>query len=169
VVSWPAKKYTVVGSNSCGSYTTSVTIGVKAIAPTSAHWSGGAEVVDTVNNATTQTPSVEGDPITSWTVTPRLPAGLHLNTDHTYIGCFHDNGARDMKHYTGSGFDQKTCAKACKGYTYFALQYGGQCFCDNTYSTPPAHTRRLRWIGATVTTPATVVRGRTLCTRTRVV
>jgi hypothetical protein len=34
------------------------------------------------------------------------------------------------------GYDKHSCQKACPQYKYFALQNGGWCTCDNTYSTP---------------------------------
>jgi hypothetical protein len=76
-ISWPPITYSVVGANSCGSSATTMSLGVKAIPPTTSHWSGGADETLTVNNVTrVQIPTVNGDPITSWTVVPALPAGL---------------------------------------------------------------------------------------------
>ena len=34
------------------------------------------------------------------------------------------------------GYDKHSCQIACPQYKYFALQNGGTCRCDNTYSTP---------------------------------
>jgi len=53
----------------------------------------------------------------------------------SYIGCFGDNGDRDLKHGPKNyGFSPRTCHDACGGYKYFALQNGGWCNCDNSYS-----------------------------------
>merc|ERR1712110_568846 len=53
-----------------------------------------------------------------------------------YIGCYRDTEDRDLKF--GPFYDHvPSCARACSGYSYFSLQYNGQCFCDNSYSTPP--------------------------------
>ena len=69
-----------------------------------------------------------------------------------YIGCYHDCcHGRDlsMVHCAG-GLEPagsrrecgnsipklatvEDCAKACSGYSYLGLQYGGQCFCGNEY------------------------------------
>jgi len=51
------------------------------------------------------------------------------------IGCFVDDGARDLDVYKGSGHNQAKCYSSCSAYKYFALQYHGQCFCGNAYST----------------------------------
>jgi len=60
-----------------------------------------------------------------------------------YLGCYQDNGSRDFragpKRY---GYRANTCAAACKGYTYVALQNGGWCSCDNSYSTPSSTYRK---------------------------
>ena len=54
-----------------------------------------------------------------------------------WLGCYQDNGARDFccgpKKY---GYTSDTCATACAGFKYFALQDNGWCTCDNDYSTP---------------------------------
>ena len=54
-----------------------------------------------------------------------------------YLGCYKDNGRRDFKHGPKKyGYNVATCAKACKGYKYFALQnHRGWCQCDNSYGT----------------------------------
>jgi hypothetical protein len=85
-VSWPTKKYTVTGSNTCGSSTTTVEIGVKAIAPTRLHMSGGSVDVHTVDTTIVPgVPTVHGDPITSWKVEPALPAGLAFNSSSGHV------------------------------------------------------------------------------------
>jgi hypothetical protein len=59
-----------------------------------------------------------------------------------YLGCYQDNSHRDLKHGPNKqGYSPATCAVAChkyKGvsYNYFAVQAGGECRCDNDYSTP---------------------------------
>lgn len=53
----------------------------------------------------------------------------------SYIGCYGDNGARDLKHGPkGYGYSATNCRAVCKDYKYFALQNGGWCNCDNSYS-----------------------------------
>jgi len=54
-----------------------------------------------------------------------------------YIGCYQDNAARDFKHGPKRyGYQPSSCNYSCRGYSYFALQNGGWCSCDNTFSTP---------------------------------
>ncbi|MBF0276140.1 MAG: pentapeptide repeat-containing protein [SAR324 cluster bacterium] len=61
------------------------------------------------------------------------------NTDvsFSYVGCFKDQSNRDMKGYYLDTADMTTnkCLDLCrsKGFAYAATQYGGHCFCDNSY------------------------------------
>lgn len=59
-----------------------------------------------------------------------------------YIGCFTDDGSRDLvglvPGFGSSALNHESCRDLCKDYAYFALQYGGYCSCDDTYATPPA-------------------------------
>merc|ERR1712070_615081 len=53
----------------------------------------------------------------------------------SYVGCYGDNGARDLKHGPKNyGFTAEKCQRQCKDFKYFALQNGGWCNCDNSYS-----------------------------------
>jgi hypothetical protein len=54
-----------------------------------------------------------------------------------YLGCFQDHQNRDLKHGPNKqGYSPASCAVACAKYKYFAVQAGGECRCDNSYSTP---------------------------------
>ena len=71
-----------------------------------------------------------------------------------YIGCYVDDPNRDLKHGPGESltdfltgesfrnFTSSTCNEKCKGYSYFSLQYGGQCFCGNAYATSYNYQKR---------------------------
>ena len=68
---------------------------------------------------------------------------VYKNTDYApipdYLGCFQDNAARDLKFGPKNyGYTAKSCMAACKTYKFVALQNGGECFCDDEYSTPPS-------------------------------
>ena len=65
-----------------------------------------------------------------------------LGKEDSYIGCYVDDGHRDLKKFIGSGHNQITCNSACQDYTYFSLQYYGQCFCGNGYSTKPQYVKK---------------------------
>merc|ERR1711871_1809059 len=53
----------------------------------------------------------------------------------SYMGCFGDDEHRDLKHGPKNyGYSPVTCRDACTEYKYFALQNGGWCNCDNSYS-----------------------------------
>merc|ERR1711988_117333 len=52
----------------------------------------------------------------------------------SYVGCYGDNGARDLKHGPKNyGYTAEKCQRQCKDFKYFALQNGGWCNCDNSY------------------------------------
>merc|ERR1711988_1115019 len=52
----------------------------------------------------------------------------------SYVGCYGDNGARDLKHGPKNyGYTPEKCQRQCKDFKYFALQNGGWCNCDNSY------------------------------------
>jgi hypothetical protein len=54
-----------------------------------------------------------------------------------YVGCFKDDAHRDLKHGPKKyGYTPEMCINRCKKYKFAALQNGGWCSCDNTYSTP---------------------------------
>lgn len=70
---------------------------------------------------------------------------LYVDFDHSlellpalqYLGCFKDNGARDLKYGPKKfGYTPKRCHAACPQFKYFAVQAGSQCFCDNSFGTP---------------------------------
>jgi hypothetical protein len=59
----------------------------------------------------------------------------------TFVGCYRDNGNRDLPHGPGGGrsYTPAQCNTACAaaGFKYFALQHGAaDCWCDDSYSTP---------------------------------
>merc|ERR1711879_292158 len=56
-----------------------------------------------------------------------------------YIGCYKDNGHRDFQKMLSGKYTIDTCRPACAklNFKYFSMQYGHECFCDNSYSTPP--------------------------------
>lgn len=54
-----------------------------------------------------------------------------------YIGCFKDQGKRDLDGYTfyDGKMTSQLCVSTCrdKGFSYAATQYAGHCFCGNKY------------------------------------
>jgi len=61
-----------------------------------------------------------------------------------YIGCFVDDGARDLGSMVGNRDNAATntfelCRAACGDSTYMSLQYGGECFCSNSYGNGPQY------------------------------
>jgi hypothetical protein len=67
-----------------------------------------------------------------------LPVPETTTGEELFIGCFVDDGARDLGAMVGSTGNAATntfslCREACGDHTYMALQYGGECFCSNSY------------------------------------
>jgi hypothetical protein len=63
------------------------------------------------------------------------------NGEAEYIGCFQDDGARDMGAMRGNTHNPASntfalCRATCGAARYMALQFGGECFCADDYSTP---------------------------------
>lgn len=51
-----------------------------------------------------------------------------------YLGCHRDDPARrDLEKYVGMSHQPITCMAACSKYKYFGLQYGGECYCGDSY------------------------------------
>ena len=71
--------YTITASNTGGSDTESVTIVVNDVAPSSLAYSPSSFTLTTGTAMTTATPTVSGGPVTTWSVSPSLPAGLSLD------------------------------------------------------------------------------------------
>ena len=68
-------------------------------------------------------------------------------TDPRYIGCYADDGFRDLDKiprldHGSQRFTISSCNNECKGYRYFSLQFGGQCFCGDEYATAPKYQKR---------------------------
>ena len=72
--------YTITASNTGGSDTTTVTIEVNDVAPSSVSYSPNSFTLTKGTAMTAVTPSSSGGPVTSWSVSPSLPAGLSLDT-----------------------------------------------------------------------------------------
>jgi len=58
------------------------------------------------------------------------------STGYTYIGCYVDDAARDLKTRIGrrQAYNQESCHDACD-QRYFALQWHGSCWCGDAYGT----------------------------------
>jgi len=69
---------------------------------------------------------------TTTTTTTTLPGGGSM-----YIGCFVDDSDRDLGAMEAGGatYTFASCSLRCAGYAFLSLQYGGECFCANEYST----------------------------------
>ena len=95
-----ATNYTVTATNTGGSATVTISILVNDAAPSGVAFSGSPFTLTKGVAMTTATPSVSGGTVTSWSVSPALPAGLSLdnstgairNTNSNYFLCkLHDH------------------------------------------------------------------------------
>ena len=69
-----------------------------------------------------------------------------IHDGFVYLGCYQDSqSGRDMVFQDGDVHNRATCNNRCaaQGYAFFAMQYGIQCYCDNSYSTPSSRHPRL--------------------------
>ena len=68
---------------------------------------------------------------------PTLEPTLSPTFPYVAIGPYKDTSDRNMRYGPGNGnghFTNDTCFLACKDdYKYFAVQNGGECFCDNDF------------------------------------
>ena len=72
--------YTITATNTGGSDTTTITIVVDDVAPSSISYSQNSFTLTKGTTMTTATPTSSGGTITSWSVSPSLPAGLALDS-----------------------------------------------------------------------------------------
>jgi len=63
----------------------------------------------------------------------------------SFLGCYRDDASRDLKHNGGNVKSIEKCRAWAtkKKLKYFALQWGVQCFGDNSFSTPAKKYKRL--------------------------
>ena len=66
-----------------------------------------------------------------------------------YVGCYLDDLARDLDYgpgdsgpYSSWTHNISTCNAECKEFAYFSLQFIGQCFCGDAYSTASQYEKR---------------------------
>ena len=106
--------YTVTASNSGGSTTADVTIVVNDVAPSSLTYSPSSFTLTKGTAMTTVTPTNSGGTVTSYSVSPSLPAGLSLDTS------------------TGALSGTPTAVTGSSTYTITATNTGGSTTADVT-------------------------------------
>lgn len=80
---------------------------------------------------------------------PLYQAGVRSLEPANYIGCYRDDAERDLELWKdGHSYSYDVCYRACKDYPFFSLQDGqsaggAQCFCGNSYGSPPRQYPRL--------------------------
>lgn len=68
-----------------------------------------------------------------------LPSDPIYIDGYIYLGCYTDSvSARvlDEDQHFDSAMTVGECAQFCEGYTYFAVEFGTQCYCGNTLANP---------------------------------
>jgi hypothetical protein len=145
VLSTAPVTYTVTASNLAGSTTATVKITVNDVPPSGLGYSTNPAVYIQTVAIATNTPTASGGPVTSWTVSPALPAGLSLNTGSGAI--------------TGT----PTAAKAATLYTVTATNSGGSATVGLTI-TVQALTKPINLIYST--DPAVYYQGSPIATNT---
>ena len=106
--------YTVTASNTGGSTTADVTIVVNDVAPSALTYSPTSFTLTKGTAMTTVTPTTSGGPVTSWSVSPSLPAGLSLDSS------------------TGAISGTPTAVTSSATYTVTASNTGGSTTADLT-------------------------------------
>jgi len=63
-----------------------------------------------------------------------------------YQGCYTDDGSRDLRHRVSGDHDVKSCRAKCseRGFAYFGVQYGVECWCDNDFGSPSNRYKKVR-------------------------
>eukprot|EP00441_Pelagodinium_beii_P037417 CAMPEP_0197649336 /NCGR_PEP_ID=MMETSP1338-20131121/28292_1 /TAXON_ID=43686 ORGANISM="Pelagodinium beii, Strain RCC1491" /NCGR_SAMPLE_ID=MMETSP1338 /ASSEMBLY_ACC=CAM_ASM_000754 /LENGTH=442 /DNA_ID=CAMNT_0043223493 /DNA_START=44 /DNA_END=1373 /DNA_ORIENTATION=+ len=72
-----------------------------------------------------------------------------VQSSPTWVGCYSDDVSRDFREgpssgedYTfGYGYSTFSCAEACRGYAFMALQNNGECRCGGRYASAPQYQR----------------------------
>ena len=99
--------YTITATNAGGSGTATVTIQVNDLSPYSVSYSGSPFTLTKGTAMTAATPSALGGTVTSWVITPTLPAGLSFSTS------------------TGTISGTPTALSSSTTYTVYANNTGG--------------------------------------------
>ena len=81
-------------------------------------------------------------PAPTGTPTPPTPGGPSNSPtidDYQYLGCYTEgtNGralSGKLNPVGGATLTNEICAAACKGFTYFGTEYGGECYCGNIFA-----------------------------------
>ena len=73
--------YTITGTNSGGSATTTIDITVNDIVPSSITYTTTSFVETKDSSMTTGVPGVSGGPVVSWSISPSLPTGLSIDSN----------------------------------------------------------------------------------------
>ncbi|KAH8801571.1 heme peroxidase [Xylogone sp. PMI_703] len=109
------------------------TLGTSVPSTTTTSKTSSRTTVSTTVSTTIKTTS------SSASVTPTGPATKPTVGAYTYQGCYTEgDGVRALSGASFFDYDNMTlekCATNCAGYTYFGVEYSGECYCGNTLAT----------------------------------
>jgi len=108
-------------------------------------------------------PAPPPSPAESPPPSPPPASPVDCTSEPELIGSYIDTPDRAMRDFKGSSFDLKGCASACPTFTYIALQYFGQCYCDNDWSHVSKHGESPTECGPTGTSWCNYVHRQKLC------
>ncbi|KAL8688550.1 MAG: hypothetical protein Q9218_005568, partial [Villophora microphyllina] len=79
----------------------------------------------------------------SSTPTPTGPITVQSLAGYSYLGCYSEGtnirALSDLQNpITGAKVSVEACSTACSQYTYFGVEYSGECYCGNTINTGSA-------------------------------
>src|SRR5450432_3883553 len=73
--------------------------------------------------------------VPSSTPTPKGPFTCTNLPGYTYLGCYNETNGRTLSALQNpipsANNSVEACAKACRAYTYFGVEYTQECYCGN--------------------------------------
>ena len=125
--------YTITATNAGGSGTATVTIQVNDLSPYSVSYSGSPFTLEKGSAMTPASPSASGGTVTSWTITPSLPAGLTFSSS------------------TGEISGTPTVVQSATTYTVYANNTGGSATASITITVNDAAPSNIVYSGSPFT------------------
>ncbi len=123
------------GTSSSSSSTSSATTSLTASTASSTNGTVTTGVPTTATTATTTTPTTTTTTTSSSTPTPTGPARKAVvNQTWNLQGCWTEATnmrALSDKTYADDKMTLESCGTFCKGFTYFGVEYGRECYCGN--------------------------------------
>jgi hypothetical protein len=123
-------------SSTLSSSTSTVVSSSSVSSSTPTPTTSSSSVVSTSSTTTTPSSSSSSSSSTTSSVPTPTPSGPSL-AGYTYSGCYVDSVASRLLSGKSSSSSSQTyanCASYCDGYQYFGVEYGGECYCADKFS-----------------------------------